>query len=365
MAAAARRCAATRGSSKSSRAAGAGALLAALTCALRAHAAAPVTARELPVSVAGCADEMASALPALVSLEIDVLLRERAARGTPERIVVRCGDDAAQIEVALAGGRRTSTIALGALAPEHRARAVALAAAELVDAMSRPAPAAATPPHRASDTGRRRRPARSGGGPHIERPVPPHADAALRAAGRDRGVARPAEAGAVRRPPHPPLPGGPHRHAGAVGGRVVRRLPVSVRAGERPRARRRGTRVRRRLGRQAAVRRRSGSARRLGAPARRIAGRLALRGRRAVRFLGGPGASGPRSPTLHFTRRSSRWTSAPASSSCPSAASSTARRPPIRSKVPGSPPASRPASPGRRSEGNFPRRVSQADMHGK
>jgi len=127
-------------------------LIAALMCALSAHAAAPVTAPELPVRVAGCVDEMASALPALVSLEIDVLLRERAAGGAPESIFVRCGDDAAQIEVALAGARRTSTLAFGALAPEHRARAVALAAAELVDAMSRPAttaeptaPAPATP----------------------------------------------------------------------------------------------------------------------------------------------------------------------------------------------------------------------------
>jgi hypothetical protein len=141
MAAGARRCAATRGTSKRPRAA---ALIAALTCALRAHAAA-VTAPELPVRVAGCADEMASALPALVSLEIDVLLRERAARAAPESIVVRCDDDAAQIDVALAGEHRASTIALGALAPEHRARAVALAAAELVDAMSRPAPVAAQP----------------------------------------------------------------------------------------------------------------------------------------------------------------------------------------------------------------------------
>lgn len=149
MAAGARKFVGMRGSSS---AAGAGALIAALTCVPPAHAAAPVTAPELPVRVTGCADEMASALPALVSLEIDVLLRERAAREAPERIAVRCDDDAAQIEVALAGGRRTSTIALGALAPEHRARAVALAAAELVDAMSRPAPVAAQPAAPAAPT---------------------------------------------------------------------------------------------------------------------------------------------------------------------------------------------------------------------
>jgi len=106
-----------------------------------ARAAGVTAAPELPVEVNGCADEIATALPSLVSLEIDVLVRERGpTRAPPERIAIRCAGATAHIEVALAGARRASSLDLGALAPEHAARAVALAAAELVDAMSAPVP---------------------------------------------------------------------------------------------------------------------------------------------------------------------------------------------------------------------------------
>jgi hypothetical protein len=133
-----------------SRAWRAGTLVVVLVAAPAARAGNVVPPPAIPVQVTGCADEVASALPSLVSLEIDVLLRERGAtRAAPDNISVRCTDDAAHIEVALAGARRGSTIALGALAPEHRARAVALAAAELVDALSA---RAAAPPGDATST---------------------------------------------------------------------------------------------------------------------------------------------------------------------------------------------------------------------
>jgi hypothetical protein len=105
--------------------------------------AADVTAApELPVEVSGCADEIATALPPLVRLEIDVLVRERGpTRAPPERIAIRCAGATAHVEVALTGARRAASLDLGALAPEHAARAVALAAAELVDAMSTAPPA--------------------------------------------------------------------------------------------------------------------------------------------------------------------------------------------------------------------------------
>jgi hypothetical protein len=99
------------------------------------------------VQVANCPEELASRLPAVVKLEIDVLLRERGpTRAPPESIAVRCEEDAARIEVTLEGYSRRSTIDLHALATEHRARAVGLAAAELVHAMSSRAPTPEPPP---------------------------------------------------------------------------------------------------------------------------------------------------------------------------------------------------------------------------
>ena len=102
------------------------------------------------VTVLGCSDELTARLPALVNLEVDVLMRERGAtRGAPETVVVRCGepgDGDVGVEVALAGARRASRVALGGMAPEHRARALALAIAELGDALSAAPPPPVPPP---------------------------------------------------------------------------------------------------------------------------------------------------------------------------------------------------------------------------
>jgi hypothetical protein len=102
---------------------------------------------DLQVQVVSCPEEIAASLPAGVKLEIDVLFREHGPTPTPpDRIAVRCDDAGAEITVAMGGVSRTSTVDLGALAAEHRARALALAAAELVHAMiSAPAPEAPPP----------------------------------------------------------------------------------------------------------------------------------------------------------------------------------------------------------------------------
>jgi hypothetical protein len=97
--------------------------------------------------VEGCPDEIAANLPAGVKLEIDVLLREHGTTaGRPERIAVSCDEDGARITVAMGASSRSSTVSLGALAAEHRARAIALAAAELVHAMIGAPPPATRPP---------------------------------------------------------------------------------------------------------------------------------------------------------------------------------------------------------------------------
>ena len=97
--------------------------------------------------MANCPEELAARLPAVVKLEIDVLLRERGpTRAPPESVAVRCEEDIARIEVTLEGSSRRSTIDLHALAAEHRPRAVGLAAAELVHAMSNRAPSPEPPP---------------------------------------------------------------------------------------------------------------------------------------------------------------------------------------------------------------------------
>ena len=105
------------------------------------------TESALRMQVTGCADDVAGRLPSLVKLEIDVLLRERGpARSQPDNIAVRCEAQTARIEVTLDGATRASTIDLHALAEEHRARAVALAAAELVHAMAAQPRAPEAPP---------------------------------------------------------------------------------------------------------------------------------------------------------------------------------------------------------------------------
>jgi hypothetical protein len=120
-----------------------------LLCAGAAGAQTTVTESTLRFQVTNCGDDLAGRLPSVVKLEIDVLLRERGpARSPPERIAVRCEEEKARIDVTLDGASRTSTIDLHALAAEHRARAVALAAAELVHAMAgqpRPPDAPPTP----------------------------------------------------------------------------------------------------------------------------------------------------------------------------------------------------------------------------
>jgi hypothetical protein len=114
--------------------------LAVLT-AFSAHAETPNSEAAPFIQIASCPDELLSRLPGVIRLEIEVLLRERGAtRAPPDRIGVRCEADRAQIEVTMAGSTQSSSIDLGVLAAEHRARAVALAAAELVHSMSTGAP---------------------------------------------------------------------------------------------------------------------------------------------------------------------------------------------------------------------------------
>ena len=93
--------------------------------------------RGFRTQVANCPEELASRLPAVVKLEIDVLLRERGpTRVPPESIAFRCEEDSAHIDVTMGGSSRSSIIDLRALASEHRARALGLAAAELVHSIS-------------------------------------------------------------------------------------------------------------------------------------------------------------------------------------------------------------------------------------
>jgi len=100
----------------------------------------------LRVENAGCPDAIVPGLAAGVKLEIQVLMRERGPVGaSPDRITIDCDELAARIAVTMAGARRESTVDLGVLAPEHRARALALATAELVHAMNGPSAAEAPP----------------------------------------------------------------------------------------------------------------------------------------------------------------------------------------------------------------------------
>ena len=123
----------------------------ALLCASASRAEAPLPQAALGIQVANCEPGFTARVPAVVKLEIDVLLRERGpTRSPPENIAVRCEEEKARIEITMAGSSRASTIDLHVLAVEHRARAVALAAAELVHAMSAepraPEAPAASPP---------------------------------------------------------------------------------------------------------------------------------------------------------------------------------------------------------------------------
>jgi hypothetical protein len=105
----------------------------------QAEAAAPHA--DSAVEVADCPTELASPLPAAVRLELDVLLRERGAtRAPPDRVSIRCAGDRARIEVTMQGEGRESSVDVGALSADHRARAIALATAELVHSMSSSVP---------------------------------------------------------------------------------------------------------------------------------------------------------------------------------------------------------------------------------
>jgi hypothetical protein len=104
-------------------------------------------ARATPeIRVQDCSEALVRALPALINLEIDVLLRERGpSRSPPDDVAVRCSGDRVFLEVTLGATRRASSLELGELLPEHRARAVALATAELVHAMSPREPSSPAP----------------------------------------------------------------------------------------------------------------------------------------------------------------------------------------------------------------------------
>lgn len=111
-----------------------------------AQAEASLPHAEPEVEVAACPTELASPLPAAVKLELDVLLRERgAARAPPDRVSIRCAGDRVRIEVTMQGASRESSIDVGALSADHRARAIALATAELVHSMSSSVPEAPPP----------------------------------------------------------------------------------------------------------------------------------------------------------------------------------------------------------------------------
>jgi hypothetical protein len=98
------------------------------------------------IRVQHCTEALVGALPAVINLEIDVLLREHGpSRNPPDEVAIRCSGDRVLLEVILGSARRESSLDLSQLAPEHRARAVALATAELVHAMSPREPSGTAP----------------------------------------------------------------------------------------------------------------------------------------------------------------------------------------------------------------------------
>ena len=154
----------------------AGAAAIALLCAAGARAEAAGSSG-LRVENAGCPEAIVPGLAAGVKLEIEVLMRERGPAGaSPDSIAIGCDESAARIAVTMAGARRESTVDLGALAPEHRARALALAAAELVHAMDS-APAAETPRAADAPAATIARPVNPPAPPAAPEPAPPAARA--------------------------------------------------------------------------------------------------------------------------------------------------------------------------------------------
>src|SRR6266498_615194 len=86
-------------------------LVAVVLAAFHAHAQSAPIQPTFRTQVANCPEELASRLPAVVKLEIDVLLRERAlASAPPEAVAIRCDDGIAGIEVTIGGvSRRART----------------------------------------------------------------------------------------------------------------------------------------------------------------------------------------------------------------------------------------------------------------
>src|SRR4051812_614581 len=75
------------------------------------------------ILVANCPEDLATGLRPSVRLEIDVLLREQSPPApAPELVSIRCEGGLVVIAVTMAGARRETTAAVGALAAEHRAR---------------------------------------------------------------------------------------------------------------------------------------------------------------------------------------------------------------------------------------------------
>jgi hypothetical protein len=110
---------------------------------------------EFEIRVDDCPSDLAERLPVVVRLEVRVLLRERQVSAPfVERISLRCDGTAVRIDAIAGAVRRGSLVDSRAIAPEHRARALGLAAAEIVDALWNetqgtsvsPAPAAPTMP---------------------------------------------------------------------------------------------------------------------------------------------------------------------------------------------------------------------------
>lgn len=101
---------------------------------------------DFPTRITNCSTELASALPSVIRLEADALLRERGVASAPESVAVQCDGDHAHITVHLAGKTRDTTLELIELAPPHRARAVALAAAELLHSLANAEDSAGQPP---------------------------------------------------------------------------------------------------------------------------------------------------------------------------------------------------------------------------
>jgi hypothetical protein len=98
------------------------------------------------IRIEHCSAALVRALPAIVNLEIDVLLRERGpSRNPPDDVGIRCSGDRVFLQVTRGTTRRESSLDLTELSPEHRARAIALATAELVHAMSLREPASPAP----------------------------------------------------------------------------------------------------------------------------------------------------------------------------------------------------------------------------